>query len=289
MEMYILPSTADINGYSTSTPVSDGQRVYMVFGNGVVVCYDMEGNRQWAKLVDKPTHEWGHSASPVLVEGKLVVFITKLFGLDVADGKVLWQAPAAFAWGTPIAARVGKTAVVVTPGGEIVRAADGAVLAKGIAALEYNSPILSDGVVYFIAGKSVAMKLPAEAADKLTPEILWQAPLKSDRYYASPVIHDGLIYAITQNNNFSVLDAKNGKPVYEKKLDLGDGDIFPSITLAGNCLLVSHSNGTTLVLQPGREYKEIARNKLEPFRSTPVFVGDRMILRGLKNLYCIGK
>ena len=49
------------------------------------------------------------------------------------------------------------------------------------------------------------------------------------------------------------------------------------------------STGTAIVLEPGREYKEIAENRLEPARSTPVFAGSRMYLRTLKNLYCIGK
>ena len=45
----------------------------------------------------------------------------------------------------------------------------------------------------------------------------------------------------------------------------------------------------TIVLEPGREYKEIARNTLETFRSTPVFEGRRMYVRTLKHLWCIGK
>ncbi|MHC4983091.1 MAG: hypothetical protein ACYTF6_07990 [Planctomycetota bacterium] len=45
----------------------------------------------------------------------------------------------------------------------------------------------------------------------------------------------------------------------------------------------------TIVLEPGREYKQAAKNKLEGFRSCPVFLGKRMYVRGLKHLYCIGQ
>ena len=38
-----------------------------------------------------------------------------------------------------------------------------------------------------------------------------------------------------------------------------------------------------------REYKEVSVNTLESFRSTPIFSGKRMYLRGVKNLYCIGE
>jgi outer membrane protein assembly factor BamB len=72
-------------------------------------------------------------------------------------------------------------------------------------------------------------------------------------------------------------------------LDFKGGQCYPSITLAGKYLFVSSDNGHTLVLEPGREYKEIAHNVLEPFRSTPVFEGKRMYVRTLQHLWCIGE
>ena len=61
-----------------------------------------------------------------------------------------------------------------------------------------------------------------------------------------------------------------------------------SITLAGKHLYVSSDNGSTIVLEPGREYKELARNSLETFRSSLVFEGKRMYVRTTKGLWCIG-
>ena len=46
--------------------------------------------------------------------------------------------------------------------------------------------------------------------------------------------------------------------------------------------------GTVIVLEADRTYKEVARNKMEKFWSTPVFLGSRIYLRGKKTLYCIG-
>jgi hypothetical protein len=42
------------------------------------------------------------------------------------------------------------------------------------------------------------------------------------------------------------------------------------------------------VLEPGRAYLEVAVNSFEPFRSTPVFSGSRIYIRGLQHLYCLG-
>jgi hypothetical protein len=103
------------------------------------------------------------------------------------------------------------------------------------------------------------------------------------------LIHVGLIYVICGNRIFTVLDAKNGRLVYQERLNFGTGRVYPSITLAGDQLFVNADNGVTLILEPGREYKEVGRNTLEEFRSSPVFVGKRMCLRGYKHLYCIGE
>jgi len=65
------------------------------------------------------------------------------------------------------------------------------------------------------------------------------------------------------------------------------GTFYPSVTLAGKFLFVSSDNGTTVVVEPGKEYKEIARNMLEPFLSSPIFDGARMYIRARKALYCI--
>ena len=56
---------------------------------------------------------------------------------------------------------------------------------------------------------------------------------------------------------------------------------------ANGAVLVT--GGETVVLQAGREYKELARNKLEEFRSSLVFEGKRVYIRTAKHLYCIGE
>lgn len=44
-----------------------------------------------------------------------------------------------------------------------------------------------------------------------------------------------------------------------------------------------------MVMRPGTEMEVVAKNTLEGFRSNPVFEGQRVYLRGRKNLWCIGK
>ena len=284
---YRLPATHGINGYTSPTPVTDGKYVYVVFGTGVVACYDRDGHRKWIKLLEKPTNGWGHSASPLLAGNRLLVHILHFHALDAATGEVLWKTRVPEHWGTSALAHMGDDGVVVTPGGDVLRLSDGKVLASQLSPMDYSGPVVDNGVVYFIQAKGKAVKLPA-AGDTNAPTVLWQTNPTNDRYYASPICHDGLIYAIMQQGIFSVIDATNGAVVFEKKLGFGGGTVFPSICLASNRLFVSSDNGRTIVMEPGREPKEAVTNKIEEFRSTPVFVGSRIYIRGLRNLYCIG-
>ena len=284
-----LPSTNNVNGYSTCTPTSDGKNVYVLFGTGVAACYDLEGNRKWIRLVEKPKAGDGHSASPLLVGDKLLVHVLNLLALEKDTGKEVWRAKSQPRWGSPVRAKIGEVDVAITPSGDLIRVMDGKVLARQLGRLEYCAPVVHGGAVYFIEHGGKAVKLPTEPAEKVEIQALWQTKPKKDRYYASPVYHEGLIYAVTQQGVFSAIDAKTGEVVYEQKLELGKGTVYTSVTAAGKHILVSSDNGTTIVVQPGREYKEITKNTLEAFRTCPVFSGTRMYIRGQKSLYCVGK
>jgi outer membrane protein assembly factor BamB len=284
------PEKNSVGGFSAPTPVSDGKHVFVAFGNGLVACYDLDGNRQWLQLIEHSTAPYGHGASPLLVGDKLLIHYADLAALNTKDGSEAWRVKLPPNHGTPIHARIGDSDVAIHPNGLLVRVADGAVLADKLGSTGPNSPLLQDGIIYFIRPEARAVKVPTDLAAPLKPEILWKARLTGSGYwFASPILHDGLIYGCNAMGILSVVEAKTGQLVYEKRLPFGAGQVYPSITLAGGLLFISSDEGVTLVLEPGREYKELARNTLEPFRSTPVFQGKRMYVRCKEHLYCIGE
>lgn len=282
--------THDANGYTSTTSVTDGQYVFTLFGSGVVVAHSIKGERLWARVVERPQHQWGHSASPALGGGRLIVHITDLIGLDPATGAEVWRMPSEEKFGSPVVTAVAGVDIAITPVGDVFRAEDGKKLASGIGKLEYATPVVQDGVVYFIEKKATAVQLPATIGEKFEAQELWVTRAEGSRHYASPVIHDGLIYALSREEKFTILDAASGEVVHEQDLDLGEksgsNSAYASVTLAGGKLFIGAENGTTVVLEPGRSYQEIARNKVEGFRSSPVFAGDRMYLRAFDFLYC---
>ncbi len=288
----VMPQTHDSNGYSSATPVSDGRRVFAVYGTGAVTAFDFSGKRLWVRMHEQPGHQWGHSTSPLLVDGRLVVHIKKMMALDPDSGDVVWTADVPESWGTSAVTEVGGVRILITPKGDIVRASDGAKLATGLFELPYGSPIVHEGVVYGVDEKGgFAFALPEKIeGDTMALKPLWTNSPPRDRYYSSPMVVDGVLFAMNRGQKLSAIDARTGEILFSEQVDLGRGQqLYGSFSLAGGHLFVSHDSGVTAVLKPGRTFALVRTNALEPTRSTPVFADGRMFFRTDANLYCIGR
>jgi hypothetical protein len=295
---YIPPKTSDDTGYATPTPASDGKQVYAVFGAGLVACYDLAGHRQWVRRLeispdDREPGIYGVSESPLVVGERVLVQLEKLTALEAATGRTLWQAEAAGHYGSPVLLRVGDVAAVLTARGDVFRVSDGKRLASKIWPSEElplntcSSPVVQGDTVYLIGKGGGAVRLAASKDGGLGSETLWECKAIKDWCVASPVYAGGLLYALQKGGRFVVLDAASGGVVCKEPLGT-KGDNYPSMVMAGPYLYASNNEGETVVIKPGREYQEVARNTLEPFRSTAVFSGKKMYVRGQSNLYCIG-
>ncbi|MBM4148192.1 MAG: hypothetical protein FJ224_04030 [Lentisphaerae bacterium] len=154
-------------GYTSSTPVTDGRRVWVRIGTGVAACFDLEGNLLWSALYPAGR---GHDleltyASPLLRDGKLVFTWAPetwqtdgtaweyqgLIALDAETGKRLWKSRVfrAPGWGcgSPVIARASDTDLVVSAGGAVARLDNGRLLHRGIGICgEAASPVvIGDG------------------------------------------------------------------------------------------------------------------------------------------------
>ena len=285
-------------GNSAATPVSDGKVVAAVFGNGVVTVCDLEGKRLWGKFLESPRIGFGHSASPLLIQGKLIVHLKDLVALDVATGKEVWRTELSASHASPVAARLGMEDLIISPAGAVVRASDGKILAKGAFRSSDNSPVVKDDTIC-VAGRGV-FKLSQPKEGEVAVASLWANPGSGDgerrgggggggrggeRKLPSPVVHDGLLYGVTTNGVLDVVDVKSGKAVYRQRLPVGQ--IYSSIALAGGMLYVLDMEGKAVVFKPGAKFERVAVNRLEGTGSCPVFAGDHLYVRGKKNLYCL--
>ena len=293
---YVPPKTSDDTGYASPTPASDGKQVYVAFGTGIVACYDLEGQGQWVRRFetnpdDREPGIYGVSESPLVVGGQVLVQLKKLTALDAATGRTLWQADAVCHYGSPIRLCIGDIAAVLTACGDVFRLGDGKALAtkiwpsEGLPLETCCSPVVPGDTAYLVGKGGGAVRLKPSSDGRIVAEMLWEAKAIRGWCVGSPVCADGLLYALV-DGRFTVLNAADGKTVYKQALF--KGKCYSSVALAGPYLYASNNEGETVVIRPGREYQEVARNTLEPFTSCLVFSGTRLYVRGQTHLYCIG-
>ncbi len=275
-------------GNAAATPVCDGKRVYVCFGTGVVAAFTEQGERVWIKRLEAAPLGFGHSASPVLADGKLIVHFQDLTALDPATGNEIWRTKLPNKYGTPAVTQIAGEDVLVTPSGALVGASNGAVLKDKLFDLSDNSPLVEDGVIYaHESGKIKAYRLPGSLEKPVDVEQIWETPATRDQRMTSAALHKGLLYGGTRKGLLDVVDAKTGKLLYRKRLDLGE--LFSSVSVAGDLVFVSGRNGKTLVLEPGEDYHEIGINQTDGFSSNLLFDGPRIYVRTEKFLYCLGE
>lgn len=282
------PKPGGDTGNSTSTPVSDGKNIFAVFATGIVSSHSLDGERNWMTFVAGARGD--HSASPLLIDGKLIVHLRDLVALDARSGELIWRVKSDERHGSPVAARVGDETVLVTANGDVIRLSDGAMVVQRQFRLGHNSPIVEDGVVYALEeGAMRALQLPRALEGEANLAVQWETANARANQLASPVYHNGLLYGVTERGILDVVDAKTGKRVYRKRLDIDGGRVDASLCLAGGLLFISSTRGTTLVLKPGREFQQVARNELEGFSSSLAFAGERIFIRSKQHLICVAR
>ena len=63
------------HGYASSTPTSDGERVYVFFGKTGALAFDLNGRQLWHAPLGTHSNDrlWGSAASPMLYKDTVVV------------------------------------------------------------------------------------------------------------------------------------------------------------------------------------------------------------------------
>ncbi len=294
-----------LHGYSSSTPATDGEAVYVFYGRTGVFAYDLDGGLLWKADVGDGTHGWGSATSPILFENLVIVNASvesnSVVALDKKTGKQVWRAGGIErSWSTPLVVELadGKKELVVSIEGKALGfdPATGEKLWECASIPDYTVPcvIAVGDVVYVTAGRqpaTVAVRCGGRG-DVTDTHRLWKANTGSK--VPSPVCREGLLYWVEQKGIAACLDAGTGEVVYEKRLDIeGARDkVYASLVLGDGKLYCLSRQGETLVLAPGKELKILARNDLADggiFNATPVIAGDQILIRSDKYLYCVGK
>src|SRR5437867_1716451 len=193
------------HGFASSTPVSDGERVYVFFGKSGVFAFDLDGKQLWRASVGERTNDWGSGASPILYRDLVIVNAGvesgSLVALNKKDGKEAWSARGiSQSWTTPVLVEAeGRQEVVVNTQGRL-RAfnpdtGEDFWSCRGMSGYVCPSVIAHDGVVYAIGDRFNHTSLAVRAGgngDVTDTRLLWR--LNKSSTVSSPVYHDGYLY-----------------------------------------------------------------------------------------------
>lgn len=292
------------HGYSASTPLIEGDRLYVFFGKSGVYCFDLDGKEIWHTLVGKNVNGWGSGTSPLLYKDSLIINASvesgALVALDKASGKERWRSPGiSAAWNTPVVVTTAekKQEIVVSVQGRVVGVdpETGKELwrAEGVNRYVCPSVVTHGGIVYAIGGGSTSLAVKAGGSGEVTKTHgLWRVSRGSN--VGSPIYHEGHLYWASDGGGVVFCQsAATGEVVYSERLKPGSGQIWASPVLAdGKLYYVSKENGTYVVAaQP--KFQQLAHNVIAGDKSrgnaSLAVSNGQLFLRNDQYLYCIGK
>jgi outer membrane protein assembly factor BamB len=103
----------------------------------------------------------------------------------------------------------------------------------------------------------------------------------------SPLLINDLLYLVSDDGVMSCLEAESGESVWQQRIG---GAYSSSPTFAGGRVYVQSEAGETLVIEPGREFREVARSQVgERTFATYAVAGGAIYLRTETNLLRLRK
>jgi outer membrane protein assembly factor BamB len=302
------------NTLASETPATDGKRIYALFGNLGMFCYDLDGEFQWKYDIEPTdtTYGWGTSMSPVVHKDRVYIVNDNeqqswLASLDSATGKEIWKVnrESPSNWTTPFVWENEKRTEIVINGKLFARSydLDGNELwrTQGFSAVAVPRPFEKFGLLYVTSGHVVfgdnrTYVIKPGASGDISPVegeptsefIEWHSEIAP--YHPTPLIIGENLYMLFDYGFMRCFNAKTGDEVYKKKRIPG-GRAFSSspVTYAGKIFCINE-DGVTFVIPASDEFEVLYKNKLaedDMGMATPLVLGDKLLIRTSKRLYCI--
>lgn len=294
------------NSQASPTPISDGTHLFVHFGTRGTACLTLDGKVVWKNTDIEYIPVHGNGGSPALVDDLLIISCDGrsqefICALDKKTGKMKWKTDRTakhlskkFAFTTPLAIEVnGKTQIVSQGAGAVYGydPADG----KMIWQVDYGTgysviprPVFAHGLVFISSSydRPTLYAIDPSGTGNITEtHIKWKVS-RGAPHTPSPLVVGDLLYLVSDGGIATCLDAKTGKQHWQERLG---GKYSASPLAADGKVYIQAEEGEAIVIEAGKEYREIARNQLEgrTFASYAVS-GKSLFIRTEKQLYRIG-
>ena len=257
-----------------ATPTWDQGRLYALGATGELRCLDAKnGSVVWGKniLSDNQASnlQWGVTASPLIVDDKVIVLPGGTSGKSVVAYNKMTGAPVwkvlndVQAYVSPMLVELaGRRQIVVVSSTRVV----GLVPESGALLWSYtwdtnnginvSQPIVVDRNRFFISsgyGKGAALVEVKGSGNNYTATTIWENAMMKNKFNSS-VLHDGYVYGLDEGI-LTCLDVNTGERKWK------DGRYgYGQVLLAGGHLIVTSDEGEiALVKATPDRYTEVAR------------------------------
>ena len=298
-----LERTNSLNSYASSTPATDGQRVYISFldrDKMFIAAYDFDGNRLWEIRPGVFASMHGYCSSPVLWKDKVIVNgdhdgPSYIVALSRATGQTIWKTPRpnrTRSYCTPIIRQIDGRNQMVLSGtmclasydpdtGEQHWLIDGPT-EQFVASIVYNGELLF--MTCGFPDRFIQAIRPDGRGNVTDTHVLWQKD-RDCSYVPSPIALGPYFLVVADNGVATCFEAKTGKSCWRERL----GPHYSASLVSANGLVYFLSDkGVMTVVKPGAELEIVARNELgENTYASPAISDRQIFLRGAKHLYCI--
>jgi outer membrane protein assembly factor BamB len=291
-----------------ATPTFADGCVYTLGATGVLNCLDAaDGSLVWTRNIADDSGakipEWGFTSSPLVVDGRVIVFAggpedQSLLAYDSETGEPAWNvASGGHSYSSPQLASFGGVEQVLYLSDKEFTAADPATGKKiwgfpasqvrtGMPATQPNLISPNEVMIAFSeAGGTMLLQLEpgVDGAEwKIDPK--WQSrDLKP--YFNDYVRYEDAVYGF-DGNIFACVDLKTGKRHW-KKGRYGAGQVL-LLADQGLLLVLSEQGEVILVEANPEELKEVARFQAIEGKTWnhPTIVGDRLYVRNAEEIAC---
>jgi len=298
------------HGYASSTPASDGERVYVFFGKNGVYAFDLQGKQLWQRDVGSGSDEkkWGCAASVTLYKDLVLIDAwdesKTLYALNKQNGAVVWKrdlSATGLTFSTPTLAKLsnGRTELIMLLPTQTwgLNPDTGKTLWFVNTSMKdstIGTPIVINDIAYIHGGgvkslSSLALRLGG-TGDVTDSHVLWSG--KEAVSVPSPVYVNGLLYWVTSGGKACCQDTKTGELKYSQDLPIADRFVvYASLVCAdGRLYAVTRKEGT-YVLPAKPQFEILAHNTFasdtSDFNGSPMINRGRIFLRSDRYLYCI--
>jgi outer membrane protein assembly factor BamB/dienelactone hydrolase len=302
------------SSYAAETPATDGKRLYVLFGDLGLYCYDLGGKPLWSHKIDpkKTFLDYGAAASPVVHDDQVFVLYDNeeksyLASFDAETGRQRWRTERdeKTTWATPFIWQNGQRTEIVTCGKRKNRSYDlsGKLLWEfdgRMSNLVIPSPFAARGLLYISSGYVGDSRRPAFAVkpgasgdvslkDGATANefIAWFLP-KAGPYNPSPIVFGGHYYTLFDFGFLTCHDAQTGKEIYDKQRFPSGASFTASPWAYNGKLFCLSEDGTTYVVKAGGTFEVLQANPLDELcLATPAVSQGHLLIRTASKLYCI--